>query len=790
MNVRIQFNIRFMAGIYYDDRLQLNEYTVKVYFQASPIWDILLFGAIPNINDIDVAKNNCTRINNAIKDSSKSGSGIISIPKGIFYLMATSTYCISILRGNTNDMSNVKIIGEGIGVSVLQLYQNPDNKKTIFNIKCNVSGTIDNVEFYDLSILGNNNTYEQAHCVLVFKSAKMIFSNVEFAYQGGDGIKIVGNEDNSSSIEYSHDITIENCKFHHNNRNGITVQYGACKMIINNNLFEENEGDIDMEPTSNIGITTYSIIISNNNFTRATPKGLSISLSGKNNIESKNIEQKFILSNNNIVNGSIWAYMCKDVIVANNYISGGDGYAFQAVRRIKNFVFNNNIVINNGIDNSSSPNGSDFRQYSLFLAAENGLTIENINITGNQFINAGCGFENCHDVSLTNNTIKALPVVNNGIALRISSIASDFGFDDYGNISINGNQITQEYGAGLVAFSGIIFTCNNIGTEYRYNNIRIDDNIIDAPELAHGIQINQIGVSGSAGIVYWERLQIGKGNRIGNCSGIPIDVETNSYLTGMNPTGNQWISEGTPENHISGQQGTTAIDKTREADNKYQLNTIDGNTGWTLLSEMGRQVLFEDDFQDIQPLSVTPFYIDDQTKHKPNIWVQGNTWVAPSSLERWSVKTLNGKKLASAESLVGGKAIATVSVTNDAEIKALFQTDQFNNWIGGLVFRHASSSSYWQYNLRRTSGINTLELLAPGSSASLLSTYPPVVLGDSGIFELKVLLKGTFVSVFFNDLLVLNLNSGANITSAEHGIITNTISAIHLSCQSFKIFLR
>jgi hypothetical protein len=32
MNVRIQFNIRFMAGIYYDSRLQLNEYTVKVYF--------------------------------------------------------------------------------------------------------------------------------------------------------------------------------------------------------------------------------------------------------------------------------------------------------------------------------------------------------------------------------------------------------------------------------------------------------------------------------------------------------------------------------------------------------------------------------------------------------------------------------------------------------------------------------------------------------------------------------------------------------------------------------------
>jgi hypothetical protein len=35
MNVRIQYNIRFMAGIYYDDRLQLNEYTVKIYFMTN-----------------------------------------------------------------------------------------------------------------------------------------------------------------------------------------------------------------------------------------------------------------------------------------------------------------------------------------------------------------------------------------------------------------------------------------------------------------------------------------------------------------------------------------------------------------------------------------------------------------------------------------------------------------------------------------------------------------------------------------------------------------------------------
>ena len=121
-----------------------------------------------------------------------------------------------------------------------------------------------------------------------------------------DGIKVVGNIDNNTSIEFSSEITIVNCKFHHLNRNGITVQYGASKVIIDNNEFEENEGDIDMEPTSDDGITPYSVIISNNSFSRLVPKGWSISLSGKNNPYSKNIEQRFILTNNIIKNGGIW----------------------------------------------------------------------------------------------------------------------------------------------------------------------------------------------------------------------------------------------------------------------------------------------------------------------------------------------------------------------------------------------------------------------------------------------------------------------------------------------------
>ena len=35
MNVRIQYAMRFMAGIYYENKLQLNEYTVKAYMMTN-----------------------------------------------------------------------------------------------------------------------------------------------------------------------------------------------------------------------------------------------------------------------------------------------------------------------------------------------------------------------------------------------------------------------------------------------------------------------------------------------------------------------------------------------------------------------------------------------------------------------------------------------------------------------------------------------------------------------------------------------------------------------------------
>lgn len=35
MNVRVQYSVRFMAGVYYDNTLQFNEYTIKVYMMTA-----------------------------------------------------------------------------------------------------------------------------------------------------------------------------------------------------------------------------------------------------------------------------------------------------------------------------------------------------------------------------------------------------------------------------------------------------------------------------------------------------------------------------------------------------------------------------------------------------------------------------------------------------------------------------------------------------------------------------------------------------------------------------------
>ena len=774
----------------------------KIFFQTSPIWDILLFGAVPNVNDITIATNNCKSINNALLDNSRSASGIVSIPKGLFYLWS-DTHCISIQKGNTNNMSNTKIIGEGVGVSILQLYQNV--KQNIFRVVGFSGNIIEGVEFHNLSIFGNGNTDEQAHCVLIGLGKKMKFSNVEFAYQGGDGIKVVGNIDNNTSIEFSSEITIVNCKFHHLNRNGITVQYGASKVIIDNNEFEENEGDIDMEPTSDDGITPYSVIISNNSFSRLVPKGWSISLSGKNNPYSKNIEQRFILTNNIIKNGGIWTYMCKSLIISDNIIEGGDDFAFQGIKINSNFVFNNNIVINN--NNNATQEG-------FFLSAQGNATTKNIELQGNKFINCALNFENCHDVVILDNNIDVKNTNNYGIRFNLNAAPCMFNLDNYGNVQVVNNQITQKQDATQVPFTGILFSCQynttpspplppdpypypncNPSTTYfpTYVAISIDNNRIESDELEYGIRINVPGnlPTPTSAIEYWQQLFIGKENIIATPTiqgGEKISVFGSSqkiykYLNALNPVASQWLANGNPEGLVSGQQGTTAIDKTREADNKYQLNSIDGNTGWTLIREMGRQVIVDDEF------TVTNVGIPLIGRLPDPINVVGSVWNVASGAWELNPKINSYPFLVATATL----AQAIIQTKKNGELKAIIElldTTSNGTFGFGIIFRHNNNSSYWRFYFEHNISSQTgyyIKLEAIGSSG--ISFIPKEVnIGESNIFTLMVKMKGDIISVYYNELAIWSFISSYNNNFENNGLIA-TQSPQKFSCHSFKHLL-
>ena len=72
------------------------------------------------------------------------------------------------------------------------------------------------------------------------------------------------------------------------------------------------------------------------------------------------------------------------------------------------------------------------------------------------------------------------------------------------------------------------------------------------------------------------------------------------------------------------------------------------------------------------------------------------------------------------------------------------------------------------------------------SSGQETGFYPwfQMLFGTSGT---AVIMKDSFISVFYNDLLVISLNSIYNISFTNHGIITNTDTVARLACHSFKL---
>ena len=224
-------------------------------------------------------------------------------------------------------------------------------------------------------------------------------------------------------------------------------------------------------------------------------------------------------------------------------------------------------------------------------------------------------------------------------------------------------------------------------------------------------------------------------------------------------------------------QGISAIDKTREADNKYQLNTIDGNKGWTLMSEMGRQVLFEDEF-DIIGGATTDIPLND-IAHIPNInvFTSLNPWTFVNPTNIWQISHVNLYAYA-----LSGNAVALMDAMVNCELKMVVELNSPGSGSHcGIEFRHDTTLNFWRFSIENDSGIFYARLYK-GTSQKF--TTSALTIPDSKTFVLKVKLSNSFISIFLNDLLLNTTNDASYIGAIKHGMRSNS-DKYHV--HSFKI---
>jgi len=752
----------------------------SLYIQSSPNWDVSLFGA----SSVNSPYDNTTAINLAVKNCKLNNGGIVSFPKGIYKIERSSSSlgCI-----DASSLANVKFVGEGMGVSVLQLWDNEIGGADTHIFYCRKSVGL---EWYDLTLdgnkgnngnpIGNNGIPPQTHLIETVFSSDFIAERIEFINSIQDGIRIT---------EFFN-FRIINCFFGDNGRNGITGQRMTGQVTVSGCYFNNTKNsDIDMEPSynavqHNADITEpdfvpspHKWIITNNIFDR-NPKGtsfLSITLVG---IGVNMNDEDFIVSNNIIQYGSIAIANCRNVVCDSNLIISGEGkmgdIPFQGIRLVNKFIFTNNIVVNN----------TENWEEALNLTYNNDKTTQGIVVTNNVFENGSCVFISCHDVAFTGNRINRKGKSgSDGLKILTPLPAANFwgNFKSFGCLKICDNQMTGVQKRGIYV--------SMITADKGYDLIHIDHNEISGDKLETGIMID--------GKDTWGKLLIGTSNNIGDVIYDKIKIN-GSYQTGISEVPTWWMAKSKPNDLIKASQGSVAIDTRMVADNKYSKNqimnpmTLVKNQGWEKASEMGRQVLFKDTFSKITPGVLlnavplaNPFY------HNPIInvfqfgWVEDNASISNSG-NYWEINT--SLKTATPHS---SNPIATLESVVDCELKLQIKAQISSlglspNTKAGIAFRLLKTTSgllkYWRFLFLYTN-------MPPGMPVTTFS-MPYLIMETQGIttnpvqlvyplysipkderIVLKVMLKADYISAFYNDLLIWNIQNNNNQSEKKHGMM-------------------
>ena len=777
-----------------------------IYCQTSPNWDILLFGAEPTNNAS--AATNTLAINNAIIDCNFNGGGIVSIPKGEYFIERT------IINSIPQDwavcginIANIKFIGEGIAVS--KIIRNTDNNDWgplfLFFL-----GDAINIDFQDLTIDGNND-----NTTLGFNISSCIQISM------GNNINI-NRTSLEKSIGYSLNaalfgkISITNSFLSKSLGYGVSmVNSHVSNVIISRNTFESNELN-DIFFSRSVLDPFNMFIISENIFNRSTSNAsYSLFFFGDSIHPTTSFYEDFEIVNNIFTNGAVYFENCKNLVFSNNILNTENNAVIinsYFTKQSENIVFENNVVVNK----------NDVSQEILFSSYDNAnlnehSSISGILVSGNTFQNTVCKFRNVKDVLYASNQeeiiLTATPPApfDSGFYFLLDQAPELYNPDwhDWGNVTIANNQLNGKKKTGISFYKNI-----NIDSA-KFKILSITGNLIAETEN-YGIIIDAINHQ-----PYWNRALIATSNMINN---IPYNYSNDlttilvcgSYITEENPNQEIWISRGDPNGLIEAPQGSLAIDNSIEADNKYQKNTLDGSNGWTLVSELDKQLLFEEFFLFQTQVGATPpYHLAYQESIAPNLNILyappsppgppvPTPWMYPNGVYfSWDVTQYQRATIhnTGVHNIAVIDATADNTVTGnlpDCIVKAIFYNKDLTvTGEGvGLCLRYddnnSNSRNYWVFYVKNTNtpGMMELHLEKVVNNVTTVISLPinTVAIGRSKMFKLKAVLQGNFVSVFYNDLLIVTVEDSINNTNHKHGIY-GFGNPNHFYCEQFKILI-
>lgn len=296
---------------------------------------------------------------------------------------------------------------------------------------------------------GENFYGEWGDGAVLYGSNNVKIHGVTFKTCWGDGIDVYPpiKDKNNGTLSQVHNLSVQNCVFDDNRRQGMSLEHldGA---IIENNLFQNTNGTapaagLDIEPGDGSSESVRNVTIRNNTFINNTHQAITLfSSSTLNPVEMITIEGNTLIDNGNWTDGQLDINNSSSIDVRGNKIISHDGsrnfgiyvIASKNVQISNNYLPNGNIILSDKEPYVGNPSGIVVGNYASFIDSNNsGYQIEEnfessqipgdaLKLIGNP---TSYSKEITHPRTITNESLKLYDFVSWGTSINVTENPDD-----------------------------------------------------------------------------------------------------------------------------------------------------------------------------------------------------------------------------------------------------------------------------------------------------------------------------------------------------------------------------